>query len=113
MIIAHGFEWGKPAVNVSKNYPDTKFIIFTGLVNATNVASIFPMQHEGTYLLGALAAMMSKTGVIGFVGGEKYPNLINILEGYKQGAEILILRQKSYQLTWMSGIVPTREKRRP
>ena len=30
--------------------------------------------------------MMSKTNVIGFVGGEKYPNLINILEGYKQGA---------------------------
>ena len=86
LIIAHGFEWGKPAVNVSKNYPDTKFIIFTGLVNATNVASIFPMQHEGTYLLGALAAMMSKTGVIGFVGGEKYPNLINIFEGYKQGS---------------------------
>ena len=86
LIIAHGFEWGKPAIKVSKNYPDTKFIIFTGLVNATNVFSIFPMQHEGTYLLGALAAMMSKTGVIGFVGGEKYPNLMNIFEGYKQGA---------------------------
>ena len=86
LIIAHGFEWGKPAVKVSKNYPNTKFLIFTGLVNATNVASIFPMQNEGTYLLGALAAMMSKTGVIGFVGGEKYPNLINIFEGYKQGA---------------------------
>ena len=39
-----------------------------------------------TYLLGALAALMSKTNVIGFVGGEKYPNLINIYEGYKQGA---------------------------
>lgn len=87
VIIAHGFEWGKPAIKVGKNYPDTKFIIFTGLVNATNVASIFPMQHEGTYLLGALAAMMSKTGIIGFVGGEKYPNLINIFEGYKQGAK--------------------------
>jgi basic membrane protein A len=86
VIIAHGFEWGEPAIKVGKNYPDTKFIIFTGLVNATNVASIFPMQHEGTYLLGALAAMMSKTGIIGFVGGEKYPNLINIFEGYKQGA---------------------------
>src|SRR5215207_3992019 len=71
LIIAHGYEWGKPAIKVSKNYPDTKFIIFTGLVNATNVASIFPMQHEGAYLLGALAAMMSKTGIIGFVGGEK------------------------------------------
>lgn len=87
VIIAHGFEWGEPAIKVGKNYPDTKFIIFTGLVNATNVASIFPMQHEGTYLLGALAAMMSKTGIIGFVGGEKYPNLINIFEGYKQGAK--------------------------
>ena len=85
LIIAHGFEWGKPALKVGKIYPDTKFIIFTGLVNATNVASIFPMQHEGTYLLGALAATMSKTGVIGFVGGEKYPNLVNIFEGYKQG----------------------------
>lgn len=87
LIIAHGFEWGKPAIKISKNYPDTKFIIFTGLVNATNLASIFPKQNEGTYLLGALAAMMSKTGVIGFVGGEKYPNLINIFEGYKQGAK--------------------------
>lgn len=40
LIIAHGFEWGKPALKVGKNYPDTKFIIFTGLVNATNIASI-------------------------------------------------------------------------
>lgn len=87
LIIAHGFEWGKPALKVGKNYPETKFIIFTGLVNATNIASIFPMQHEGAYLLGGLAAMLSKTKVIGFVGGEKYPNLINIYEGYKQGAK--------------------------
>jgi basic membrane protein A len=45
------------------------------------------MQQEGTFLLGALAAMMSKTGVIGYVGGDQYPNLINIFEGYKQGAK--------------------------
>src|SRR5215213_8399683 len=86
LIIAQGFEWGEPAVKVGKDYPNTKFVVFTGLANSTNVASIFPMQQEGSYLLGALAAMMSKTGVIGFVGGERYPNLINIFEGYKQGA---------------------------
>ena len=86
LIIAHGFEWGTPAIKVAKEYPHINFVIFTGLVKATNVASIFPMQQEATYLLGALAAMMSKTNVIGFVGGEKYPNLINIYEGYKQGA---------------------------
>ena len=86
LIIAHGFEWGTPAIKVAKGYPHINFVIFTGLVKATNVASISPMQQEATYLLGALAAMMSKTNVIGFVGGEKYPNLINIYEGYKQGA---------------------------
>jgi len=86
LIIAHGFEWGIPAIKVAKDFPHINFVIFTGLVKATNVASIFPMQQEATYLLGALAAMMSKTNVIGFVGGEKYPNLINIYEGYKQGA---------------------------
>jgi basic membrane protein A and related proteins len=86
LIIAQGFEWGNPAVKVGKDYPNTKFVVFTGLANSTNVASIFPMQQEGAYLLGALAAMMSKTGIIGFVGGERYPNLLNIFEGYKQGA---------------------------
>ena len=87
IIISHGFEWGKPAIKVGKDYPETKFVIFTGLVNSSNVASIYPMQQEGTYVLGALAATMSKTGIIGFVGGERYPNLINIYEGYKQGAQ--------------------------
>jgi len=87
LIISHGFEWGKPAVKVGKDYPEAKFVIFTGLVNSSNVASIYPMQQEGTYVLGALAATLSKTGIIGFVGGERYPNLINIYEGYRQGAQ--------------------------
>ena len=89
LIIAQGFEWGDPAVKVGKDYPNTKFVVFTGLANSTNVASIFPKQQEGAYLLGALAAMMSKTGVIGFIGGERYPNLINVYEGYKQGAKAI------------------------
>jgi hypothetical protein len=45
------------------------------------------MQQEGTFLLGALGAMMSKTGTIAYVGGDQYPNLINLFEGYKQGAK--------------------------
>ena len=87
LIISHGFEWGEPSVKVGKDYPKTKFVIFTGLVNSSNVASIYPMQQEGTYVLGVLAALVSKTGIIGFVGGEPYPNLINIYEGYKEGAQ--------------------------
>ena len=45
------------------------------------------MEQEGSFLLGSLAAMMSKTGTIGFVGGQEYPNVVNIAEGYKQGAK--------------------------
>ncbi len=86
LIIAHGFQWGDAAVRVGKNYPDVRIVVFTGLVASENVASIFPMQQEGSYLLGALAGMMTKTGVIAFVGGEEYPNVINILEGFKLGA---------------------------
>jgi basic membrane protein A and related proteins len=89
LIIAQGFQWGDPVVKVAPTYPDIKFVVMTGLVNASNVASIFPMQQQGSFLLGALAAMMSKTGTIGFVGGETYPNIINIAEGYKQGAKFI------------------------
>lgn len=87
LIIAHGFQWGEPALQVGQTYPQTKIVVFTGLVESRNVASIFPQQQEGSFLLGALAGMMTNTSVIGFVGGEEYPNVVNIFEGYKQGAE--------------------------
>src|SRR5437867_9800415 len=87
LIIAHGFQWGDPAVKVGKDYPNTKIVVFTGIVSSNNVASIFPMQQEGTFLLGALGAMMTKTGTLAYVGGDQYPNIINIFEGYKQGAK--------------------------
>ena len=87
LIIAHGFQWGEPALQVGQTYPQAKIVVFTGLVESRNVASIFPQQQEGSFLLGALAGMMTNTSVIGFVGGEEYPNVVNIFEGYKKGAE--------------------------
>jgi basic membrane protein A and related proteins len=87
LLIAHGFQWGEPALRVGQTYPQTKIVVFTGLVESRNIASIFPQQQEGSFLLGALAGMVTNTSVIGFVGGEEYPNVVNIFEGYKQGAE--------------------------
>ena len=87
LIIAHGFQWGEPALQVSQSYSKTKIVVFTGLVESNNVASIFPQQQEGSFLLGALAGMLTNTNIIGFVGGEEYPNVVNIFEGYKQGAK--------------------------
>lgn len=93
LIIAHGFQWGDPAVKVGRDYPDTKFVVFTGLVSSNNVASIFPMQQEGTFLLGALAGMMSRTGVIGYVGGDQVDPL---LEG-NASAAIKYQRNSKYR----------------
>jgi basic membrane protein A len=86
LIIAHGVQWGDPALQVGEQYPDIRIVVFTGLVESENVASIFPQQQQGSFLLGALAGMMTETDVIGYVGGEEYPNIVNIFEGYKQGA---------------------------
>jgi basic membrane protein A len=86
LIIAHGVQWGDPAVRVGQHFPNVKIVVFTGLVKSHNVASVFPMQQEGSFLLGALAGMVTKTNVVGYVGGEEYPNVINVFEGFKQGA---------------------------
>jgi basic membrane protein A len=87
LIIAHGVQWGEPALSVGRQHPNVKIVVFTGLVQSENVASIFPMQQEGSFLLGALAGMMKKTNVIGYGVGVEYPNVINIFEGYEQGAK--------------------------
>jgi len=87
LIIAHGVQWSDPALRVGEQYPGVKIVVFTGLVESENVASIFPQQQQGSFLLGALAGMMTETSVIGYVGGEEYPNVVNIFEGYKQGAK--------------------------
>src|SRR6185436_2108102 len=87
MIIAQGNEWGPPVLEVAKMFPHKQFIVFTGLVTAPNVESIYPRQNDSGYVLGALAAMMSKTGSIGCVGGSSsYPNIVSIFDGYTKGA---------------------------
>lgn len=87
LIIAHGVQWGDPSLRVGQEHPAVRILVFTGLVESENVASIFPQQQQGSFLLGALAGMMTETNVIGYVGGEEYPNIVNIFEGYKQGAK--------------------------
>ena len=76
-------------MRVGQQFRDVRIVVFTGLVESQNVGSIFPMQQEGSFLLGALAGMMTETGVIAYVGGEEYPNIINVFEGFKQGARMV------------------------
>ena len=56
-----GFSWATPLETVAKDYPDTKFAIIDMVVDAPNVTSVVFTEHEGSYLVGVMAAMASKS----------------------------------------------------
>lgn len=86
MIIGHGFEMQEFAAKVSKDYPDTVFVITAGNKVEGNVVPIIPKLEEATYLLGVIAARMSKSGTAGLVGGQEIPPIKSTFEAFKAGA---------------------------
>lgn len=87
LVIAVGFLMKDACEKVAKEFPETKFAIIDSVVELPNVASIVFKEEEGSFLVGALAAMMSKTGTIGFVGGIDVPLIRKFLAGYEHGAK--------------------------
>jgi basic membrane protein A len=86
-VIMVGFMWGDVLGKVAPEYPDTKFAIIDMVVDAPNVKSVVFNEHEGSYLVGMMAAMASKTGTVGFVGGMDIPLIRRFGCGYAQGAK--------------------------
>ncbi len=87
VVIGHGYEFGDPTVEVAEQYPDTKFIVTEGEVSADNVASYVTKCEEGGYIMGMLAAGMSKSNKIGFVGPIQGASLVKIMNGFEDGAK--------------------------
>ena len=87
LVFAHSMEYGESVTKIAGDYPDTKYAVYTGTVEADNVASISLNEHETGYLAGMLAASMSKTGKIGVIIGSDLPPMIRIAEAYKLGAK--------------------------
>lgn len=86
-VVVAGFSWSQALGAVAPEFPDTHFVIIDGVVDAPNVRSVVFKEHEGSYLTGILAAMASKSGKIGFVGGMDIPLIRAFACGYKQGAQ--------------------------
>jgi basic membrane protein A len=86
-IVMAGFMFATPLAEVAKDYPDTKFAIIDMVVDAPNVRSVIYKEHEGSYLVGMMAAMASKTGTVGFVGGMDIPLIRKFACGYVQGVK--------------------------
>lgn len=93
LIIGVGFAQGPIMQKVATDYPNIKFAIVDGVIfeadgktPKSNVASLVFREHEGSYLVGMIAASKSKTGVIGFIGGMDIPLIHKFETGYEEGA---------------------------
>ncbi len=86
-IVAVGFGYAAAVEEVAKEYPDLQFTIIDMVVELPNVKSVVFKEHEGSFLVGALAAMASKSAKVGFVGGMDIPLIRRFACGYEQGAK--------------------------
>ena len=86
-VIGVGFAQAPALEKVAKEFPDTKFAIIDAVVELPNVRSIVFKEHEGSFLVGMIAALKSQTGKVGFVGGMDIPLIRKFACGYEQGAK--------------------------
>ncbi len=86
-IIMTGFAFGDALGQVAGDYPDTSFVIIDMVVDAPNVRSVVFNEHEGSYLVGMMAAQASKSGTVGFIGGMDIPLIRKFACGYAQGVK--------------------------
>lgn len=93
LIIGVGFAQGPIMQRVALDYPQNKFAIIDGVIFEAdgktplkNVASLVFKEHEGSYLVGMIAASKSKTGTLGFLGGMDIGLIHRFAKGYEEGA---------------------------
>ena len=87
LIIGVGFAQAPIMEQVAKDYPNIQFAIIDGVSQLPNVASLVFKEHEGSYLVGMLAAKTTKTGTIGFLGGMDIGLIHRFEKGYEEGAQ--------------------------
>ena len=86
-IITTGFAFSSALGEVAPDYPDTNFVTIDGWVEQPNVHVIGFAEHEGSYLVGMMAAQASKSGTVGFIGGMDIPLIRKFACGYAQGVK--------------------------
>ena len=94
LIIGVGFAQGPIMQKVATDYPNIKFAIVDGVIFEAdgktpkqNVASLVFREHEGSFLVGMIAASKSKSGVLGFIGGMDIPLIHRFETGFEEGAK--------------------------
>ena len=104
VVVGIGFGQASGMEKVAREFPNLKFAIVDAVVDLPNVLSIVFKEHEGSFLVGMAAAMASKTGKIGFVGGMDIPLIRRFALGYEEGAKYVNPKIEIYQN--MTGTTP-------
>jgi basic membrane protein A len=86
IVIAHGSQFQSVLPEIAKDFPKTTFAYGTGFQTAPNIFAYDPQAQDGGYLLGMLAAKMTKSGVIGIVGPVEAGDAVKYNFGFQQGA---------------------------
>lgn len=86
LVFGHGFEYNEPGVEVAADFPDTIFVSSSGSKTAKNAGAIRFYLEQSFYVAGAFAAKMSKTGVVGMVGGPEVPSIKSTFKAFRAGA---------------------------
>ncbi|WP_035321991.1 BMP family lipoprotein [Peribacillus kribbensis] len=85
LVIGLGFSMQEAIDKVAKKYPDENFLVIDTVSKLPNVSSVTFKEEEGSYLIGLIAGMETKSGVVGFVGGMDVPLIHKFENGFKEG----------------------------
>jgi basic membrane lipoprotein Med (substrate-binding protein (PBP1-ABC) superfamily) len=86
LVFAHGFEYQDAAMRVGPDYPGTTFIISSGGRVGANVIPLIFQLEEGSYLAGMAAGALTRTGIVGMVGGVAIPPAEGTFVAFEAGA---------------------------
>ena len=107
LIVAMGFAQADAVAAIAPQYPDINFVaVDVCWVDdpAGNIYQACYLEHEGSFLVGMIAAMASTSDTIGFVGGMDIPLIRKFQGGYEQGA--LYVNPNIEILANMTGTTP-------
>ena len=87
LVFTTSFGFMEPTLKVAKRFPDVKFEHATGYKRADNVTTYSARFYEGRYVIGQIAAKMSKSGVAGYVASFPIPEVVRGINAFLLGAQ--------------------------
>jgi basic membrane protein A len=104
LVIVVGFSQAEALSKVAQAYPQKKFVLIDSKIDAPQVKSVIFAEHEGSFLVGALAGWVSQTGKVGFIGGMDIPLIRRFQMGYEAGFKHV--RKDGTVITHFTGVTP-------